>query len=62
MMRCSNYIEQTLAFTSAGWDVLDGARGWLSIKPVDRWYGGTNLSPFNVWRWSGREQALVKSV
>lgn len=44
--------------TDAGREVLAGKRDWLQLKPLYRWFGGTHLTPENMWRWDEEEGKL----
>lgn len=46
--------DATLAVTTTGAAVLDGARDHVKLNPPDRWLGGVHQAPGRpVWRWDG---------
>jgi hypothetical protein len=45
--------------TALGRRVLDGEDDRVALLGIDRWVGGTHLTPAAVWRWDGASRALV---
>ncbi len=43
----------TVASTDLGRAVLAGTRDAATLRPYDRWVGGTHLTPATLWRWDG---------
>jgi hypothetical protein len=41
--------------------VLHGDADRVELLGIDRWIGGTHITPANVWRWNAAELAVVKS-
>ena len=56
-----DFVEQELILLDTGQAVIQGDTDWLSIKPIDKWYGGVRLKAGNIWRWDERAYALVKT-
>jgi Domain of unknown function (DUF1835) len=48
-----------LVLTAAGRRVLDGETDRVALLGIDRWVGGTQLTPDAVWRWDGERRSLV---
>lgn len=52
--------DATLAVTTPGAAVLDGAKDHVALNPPDRWLGGVHHAPGRaVWRWDARAAALL---
>lgn len=49
----TRFTSVRLALTDAGRDVLDGKADRVELIGIDRWLGGTHVTPENVWRWNG---------
>jgi hypothetical protein len=49
-----------LRLTSAGEQVLAGAADRVDLLGLDRWIGGTHLTPDNAWRWDAASEALIE--
>lgn len=49
-----------LSTTFDGSDVLNGARDWLDLRPMDRWLGGVHVKGRQIWRWDERRSVLVR--
>ena len=45
--------DDQLRLTAAGERVLRGEADRIGLLGIDRWLGGTHLTPANVWRWDG---------
>jgi DNA-binding transcriptional MerR regulator len=50
-----------LRLTATGEAVLHGDADRVELLGIDRWIGGTHITPANVWRWNAAELAVVKS-
>jgi hypothetical protein len=48
-----------LRLTANGEQVLRGEADRVELLGIDRWIGGTHITPGNVWRWDGDQRALV---
>ena len=48
-----------LRLTEEGQRVLRGESDRVDLLGVDRWIGGTHVTPDNAWRWDQAEQVLV---
>jgi len=44
------FLGLRFRLSEAGREVLDGERDWLAQQCIDRWIGGVNLRPDNLWR------------
>jgi len=51
---------EKLTLTPLGQKVLNGKENWLQIKPIQRWIGGVNLTPDNLWCWDIKKQTIGK--
>ncbi len=49
-----------LELNDRGKDVLAGEQDFLRGNPVERWFGGTHLTPENDWRWDSENNQTVK--
>jgi len=47
------FARLRLRLTATGKRVLRGEADRVELLSVDRWIGGTHLTPDNVWRWDG---------
>ncbi len=52
--------EQRVTTTDHAKDVVENRADWLSLKPIDKWYGGVHLTPDHRWRWDDHDGQLVK--
>jgi hypothetical protein len=51
----------TLALTPTGQALRDGKADWIALNSIDRWLGGTHLSPLaGVWRWDDLNNTIVR--
>jgi hypothetical protein len=50
-----------LRLTAAGEQTLRGEADRVALLGVDRWIGGTHVTPDNAWRWDAAERGLVRS-
>ena len=48
-----------LRLTANGEQVLRGEADRVELLGIDRWIGGTHITPENVWRWDGDQRALA---
>ena len=48
-----------LRLTEEGQRVLRGESDRVDLLGVDRWVGGTHVTPDNAWRWDEAAHALV---
>jgi hypothetical protein len=53
------FAELRLQLTAAGERVLDGDADSASLRDLDRWVGGTHVTPLNLWRWDPAKLELV---
>jgi DNA-binding transcriptional MerR regulator len=49
-----------LRLTATGEAALRGEVDRVELLGIDRWIGGTHVTPANVWRWDAAELALVR--
>ena len=57
--RITRYENSTLSLTDLGKAILAGADDFSEHNPIHRWWGGTELSNGNLWRWDAENQWLV---
>jgi hypothetical protein len=57
--RRAQYRQSKLSLTTLGKAVLAGAEDFSRHNPMHRWWGGTELTNDNLWRWDPATQALV---
>lgn len=50
--RFDRYKASRLSLTSFGKGILAGEEDFSRHNPIDRWWGGTELTNDNLWRWS----------
>lgn len=48
-----------LTITTLGQQILQGEKNWLGIKPINRWIGGVNLTPDNLWCWDVNKKMIT---
>jgi hypothetical protein len=53
------FVSRRLRLTPAGEEVLRGEADRVELLGVDRWVGGTHLTPANAWRWDPAERRLT---
>ena len=53
------YYASLLRLTVLGSEVVAGREDYLAHAAMERWWGGTHLTPSNVWRWDGRTSRLT---
>ncbi|GGO75540.1 hypothetical protein GCM10011348_00570 [Marinobacterium nitratireducens] len=56
-----DFLALRIGLAAAGREVLCGERDWLAQQPVDRWIGGVNLRPDNLWRFDALSGCLDRS-
>lgn len=49
------YFSSGLAIKAAGRDVLAGSANHIELNGIDRWMGGTHLTPETLWVWDGEQ-------
>jgi DNA-binding transcriptional MerR regulator len=52
------FASLSLRLTRAGEHVLDGKADRVELVAVDRWLGGTHVTPQNLWRWDAATREL----
>jgi hypothetical protein len=55
----SRFVHAPLRLTRQGEGVLAGDADRVDLLGVDRWVGGTHVTPEALWRWDGARGALV---
>lgn len=56
--RITRYENSTLSLTDLGKAILAGLDDFTDHNPIHRWWGGTELSNENLWRWDAENQWL----
>jgi redox-sensitive transcriptional activator SoxR len=54
------FARLQLRLTATGEDTLRGAADRVGLLGIDRWIGGTHITPDNTWRWEATELKLVR--
>jgi redox-sensitive transcriptional activator SoxR len=54
------FARLQLQLTANGEHVLRGEADRIELLGVDRWLGGTHLTPDNTWRWDAARRELVR--
>jgi len=54
------FASLELRLTATGEDTLRGKADRVELLGVDRWIGGTHVTPDNAWRWDASELKLVR--
>ena len=54
------FARLPLRLTDAGQRVLDGRDDRVALLGLDRWLGGTHLTPAAAWRWDPAARVLVR--
>jgi hypothetical protein len=49
--RLKRYKNSELSLTPLGKAILAGAEDFSRHNPIHRWWGGTELTSDNMWRW-----------
>jgi hypothetical protein len=57
--RHRRYKDSKLSLTSLGKAILARADDFSRHNPIQRWWGGTELSNDRIWRWDPASQALI---
>jgi hypothetical protein len=57
--RHTAFVKSAVALTPFGRDVLDGKADYAAVAPIDRHWGGTHLTPDNLWRWNTTTGTLI---
>jgi DNA-binding transcriptional MerR regulator len=55
-----DYARLRLRLTAAGERTLRGEADRVELFGIDRWIGGTHITPDNTWRWDTTELKLVR--
>ena len=55
------FARMQLRLTAAGERTLRGEADRVELLGIDRWIGGTHLTPDDMWRWDPTELKLVRS-
>jgi len=53
------FAAATVSLTPVGAEVLAGRRDNVAANGLDRWIGGTRLTPESAWRWDRTRNALL---
>lgn len=53
------FVRCSLRLTEPGTEVLGGEADRVALLGVDRWLGGTHVTPENLWRWDAGARRLV---
>jgi hypothetical protein len=54
------FARLQLRITATGDDALRGGADRAELLGIDRWIGGTHITPDNAWRWNAGERTLVR--
>ena len=54
------FARLELRLTEAGKRMLGGEADRVELLGIDRWIGGTHITPDNAWRWDATESKLVR--
>jgi len=54
------FARLRLRLTATGERALGGSADRVELLGIDRWIGGTHVTPENVWRWDARRLKLVE--
>jgi hypothetical protein len=57
--RRARYRESTLSLTALGQSVLSQTEDFSRHNPIHRWWGGTQLTNDNLWRWDQASRRLI---
>ncbi len=58
--RRERYMQSKLKLTTFGEAVLAGTEDFSRRNPIDRWWGGTELTNERLWRWDPESRDLVE--
>jgi hypothetical protein len=53
-------MQSKLKLTEFGEAVLAGTEDFSRHNPIDRWWGGTELTNDRLWRWDPESRDLVE--
>ena len=54
------FARLQLRLTATGEHTLRGEADRVELLDIDRWIGGTHITPANTWRWDATESELVR--
>ena len=54
------FARLQLQLTATGERTLRGEADRVELLGIDRWIGGTHITPDNTWRWDPAELKLVR--
>ena len=54
------FAQLQLRLTATGEQTLRGEADRVELLGIDRWIGGTHITPDNIWRWDPAELRLVR--
>jgi hypothetical protein len=54
------FIRLQLRLTATGDDTLRGEADRVELLGIDRWIGGTHITPANAWRWDSTNLKLLR--
>jgi hypothetical protein len=54
------FARLPLRLTATGERTLRGEADRVELLGIDRWIGGTHVTPENTWRWDATELTLVR--
>jgi hypothetical protein len=57
--RHERYTKSRLSLTALGEAVLTGTEDFSRHNPIQRWWGGTELTNDRLWRWNPANRALI---
>jgi hypothetical protein len=57
--RYERYKQGKLSLTALGEAILAGTDDFSRHNPIDRWWGGTELTNGRLWRWDPANRALI---
>ncbi|WP_225714412.1 hypothetical protein [Bradyrhizobium semiaridum] len=57
--RHKRYKQSWLALTELGKAIVARTDDFSRHNPIDRWWGGTELTNDRLWRWDAETRALV---
>jgi hypothetical protein len=54
------FVQLELRLTGTGEQALRGEADRVDLLGIDRWIGGTHITPDNTWRWDAAERKLLR--
>ena len=54
------YLRAPLRLTRLGRRILSGEADFVTVNGIDRWIGGTHLTPAKLWRWDPVSRQLIR--